>query len=59
MDRNDWTYASPAFLGSEAYHFQVFSLMQKQWKEDVEKVLRDDVQLFPPRLFPRQDVGGR
>ncbi|PWN18158.1 hypothetical protein BCV69DRAFT_279145 [Microstroma glucosiphilum] len=36
-----------------------FNLVQKQWNEEVEKMLRNDTQLFPGLVFPDNDTSGR
>lgn len=52
VDSDHWTYRAPDFLAQKAYHYRAFNLMQKQWNEEVDKMLRDDTQLFPGLVFP-------
>lgn len=59
VDQEHWTYLIPDFLSRKAYHFRTFNLVQKQWNEEVEKMLRNDTQLFPGLVFPDNDTSGR
>lgn len=42
---------SLGFLGVDTYHAEAFTFMQRQWDEEIAKMLRDDPQFSRSYVF--------